>query len=540
MLLSIVDRAAKQKLASANLIRKMTSNNEDSNSNQLLMEEETICAICKTTWINKEPRCLPCKDIVHIFCTDCIEMLAAHDGTQAGDILSCPICRAEHIWSSNGVKSFPRLGLFDCDGDRRNRRKFYNEAYQKSDNRVQCDTEKLLTASLGNLEQEEYAICEKINCATGKLVERISERNRILLNEVEIFFDRKKDEMEDIIDEFQEYDNFSNEDEGDMEKKVELSNRAIACLHKFIDFYPEESLEKSIEIGSNIVTRDFTVKAEICSVPKSSSIITAQSYDNFLYIITEKKCYNEYSYSFFRYNWEEELLENLHEWICQSERRFKLAVNSKLYILVVGTNMVEYVKTITKKNYLRYECTFKEFCYARKGSIYCNMIGWSGGIILTSEMSGKNSSILKLSDPFKIDWKSDIEHSWGCVLDMKINGDKLITYFSEKSCCIIDFNSGAVLSTMSATNLFFNNSDSTFSSASVSFLTRLLCRKGSALSIYNNTYLSELKKNSVELWVYKTIFDLYKIFDYKKTSKGILIYFMSKSVINTVHIKHVE
>ncbi|CAD5115922.1 unnamed protein product [Dimorphilus gyrociliatus] len=518
----------------------MTSNDEDINLNQVLMEEETICAICKATWIQKEPRCFPCSNIVHIFCTECIEMLAEHNDSEPGDTICCPICREEHVWTENGVRSFPRLGLFDMDEDKPIRRKIYTENYQNTENRVLCDTEKLLTASLGNLEQEEYSICEKINCATEKLAERISERNRILLNEVEAFFDKKKDEMEEIIAEFQEYDNFSSEEDGEMEMKIELSNKAISCLHRMIDFYPEESIEKLIDIGTNITTRDFTVKAEVCSIPKPCTIVTAQSYDNFLYLITEKPSNSEYSYNFYRYNWEEELLENLHEWICQNERQFKIAVNNKVYILNSGTNMVEYVRSITKKNYLRYQCLFKEFCFARKGSFYCNMTGWNNGIILTSEMAGKNSTILKLSDPFKIEWKSEIDNTWGCVIDMKLNGDKLITYFSEKSCCILDFNSGVVLSTMSATNLFFNGSDATFSCSSISFLTRLLCKKGSALSVFNNTYLSELKKNSVELWVYKTVFDLYKTFEYKKTSKGILVYFMSKSVINTVHIKSVE
>ncbi|CAD5114617.1 unnamed protein product [Dimorphilus gyrociliatus] len=68
----------------------------------VLKQEELICAICVDSWLERDPRVLPCN---HTFCFICLKSLLR------GGFAECPICRAKVNLMGRNINDIPKNSL---------------------------------------------------------------------------------------------------------------------------------------------------------------------------------------------------------------------------------------------------------------------------------------------------------------------------------------------------------------------------------------------------------------------------------------------
>ncbi|CAD5123477.1 unnamed protein product [Dimorphilus gyrociliatus] len=78
------------------------------NINLSFDKSQLLCEMCGGTWVNRNPRCLPC-NALHAFCSECLDSFATSHCLQPGSKFSCLICKTKHFWPENGVQSFVQL-----------------------------------------------------------------------------------------------------------------------------------------------------------------------------------------------------------------------------------------------------------------------------------------------------------------------------------------------------------------------------------------------------------------------------------------------
>lgn len=382
------------------------------NMSYSVREGDTICSICFVTWIGQSPRCLPCKESIHIFCSDCLENFAIHNRLKSNDKFFCPVCNFGHTWKNDGILSFPRLTLFDRSPikDKYNKtERFYMEKI--SLNRKKSEIENAVTSAIKNINEEENEIFAKIfETARQKMLD-IKEVRDKLIQEIIYYFDDKETNLKEIIKEFEAFELFSNKIGKDefkdnlTEMRIKLTNKAMKILNKTIEFkVTNNNFNEKINIGENIINENLIITNELINIPSFKNPVTLACYKNNLYLILEKYLNNSFIYRLVLYDTTSDRFDFLHEWKSSREREYKLAINNELYLLLIGDREIKYLKEILRKDN-RNICKFDTFCSTDKNTEYYNsIIDFKYGIIASSTILDQKCQIFKIRNPFKIEW----------------------------------------------------------------------------------------------------------------------------------------
>ncbi|CAD5112770.1 unnamed protein product [Dimorphilus gyrociliatus] len=67
--------------------------------------QDLQCGICTESFVNNDPRMLPCQ---HTFCLNCLQGLKDKGKHFSRNSFLCPVCRKSHQWPNSGTKGFPK------------------------------------------------------------------------------------------------------------------------------------------------------------------------------------------------------------------------------------------------------------------------------------------------------------------------------------------------------------------------------------------------------------------------------------------------
>lgn len=381
--------------------------------NFAISEEDTICSFCLVSWIGQNPRCLPCKESVHIFCSDCLEKFARHNRLKIGETLHCPVCDFAHSWTNDGVLGFPRLTIFDKlqTGEKFNRNeRVYMENI--SLNKEKSEIEKAIISAIKNTSLEEDEIFKKVHDTFKIRISDMQEIKEKLIKEIIDYYNDRETNLKEIIKEFEAIELFSDKigenefKENFMEMRVKLTNKAMKLLNKTINFKVNNNNKDNemLNIGENIIAENLTIDYELINLPSFKNIITLNCYKNYLYLIMEKYINKSFIYRLVLYDTTSDRFDFLHEWKSSRQRQYKLAINNDIYLLLIGDREIKYLKEIIRKDNRNF-CKFESFCFTDKNTEYYNgIMDFQNGIIASSTILEQKLQIFKIRNPYKIEW----------------------------------------------------------------------------------------------------------------------------------------
>ncbi|CAD5111264.1 unnamed protein product [Dimorphilus gyrociliatus] len=525
----------------------MASASTDVDFNKIVKQDQTLCAICHFSWVQKDARCLPCKDKVHIFCSDCLRQLAHNDESHAEGILFCPVCKMAHRWTEEGVASFPRLDLFNSnndDDDDGNRLRMRSRTFVDAPpNHTRSYVEEIIVSVLRNLHNQEIQMIQKINETAANHMKKVREQRHKLLEEVLMFYDEKESELIDIIREFAAFEKFSKK-VGETNKKVtkmkiRLNNKANSCFHRNIEFIKDSSLA-DFSIGLNKKEEEFKVSKELCRLPTGGRVCNTSFFNDTLYLLTEKFGGSLFFYKLLRYQMKTGIIESLHEWNNSIKIEYKLAVSVNIYLLTVGEIRVQRV-TETEDDDGKFSCTFSTFydIMRRKNDTtsFVHIIGYEKGIVLCCQDLDNIFTFKKIKDPVKQKWKISLNLPLLKIVDMRINSSQLFALFTENLHYIFDLNSGKILNKLKTST---GSPREVLGITKYRFCTKILFQSGCCLIGNDFVRLIDKTEDGVSSWSYKKIFDLYHTIEYGKCSEGIIAFLILDKWINTVYLKYIK
>ncbi|CAD5113542.1 unnamed protein product [Dimorphilus gyrociliatus] len=155
---------------------------------------EVECTICTKSWVDNDPRMLPCQ---HTFCYHCLDEL--QENSMSTKILQCPACRAKYPWPDEGTSGFPKNRfataleentIFYCS------RHPLNKSIERPIVCKDCKQKRLClecllehrTCDLASHDDhivEQTAIVDKYSRKADDLEKRFKENRSILVNRVE-------------------------------------------------------------------------------------------------------------------------------------------------------------------------------------------------------------------------------------------------------------------------------------------------------------------------------------------------------------------
>lgn len=520
----------------------------DVDFNKLIREDQTICAICFFSWIERDARCLPCKEKVHIFCSDCLKQLAHHDNSINEGILLCPICKMAHRWTDNGVTSFPKLGLLKItDQNDESRLKYKSRIFNDSaPNHTRSYVEDIIVSVLRNLQNQEIKLLQKINETAAKHIESVRRQRHNLLEEVLKFFDEKETELIDIVREFDAFENFSKKvgetvtNKKITAMKIKLNNKANSCYHRNIEFFKNSNID-SFSLGLNRIDEEFKVAKELYRLPTGGKVCNTAFFDNTLYLITKKFGGSLYFYKLLKYTMESGITKYLHEWNNPMKIEYKLAVSVNIYLLTVGEIKVQYASEINQDDG-KYSCSFSTFydIIRRKHdtTTFVHLIAYDKGIVLCCRDSHSVFTFKKIRDPVKQKWKISLTLPLLNIIDMRINSSQLFTLFTENLYYVFDLNSGKILNKLKTSSSGCPRE--VLGITKYRFCTKILFQTGCCLIGNDFVRLIDKTEDNVSSWSYKKIFDLYQTIEYGKTSEGIVTFLILEKWINMVYLKYIK
>lgn len=155
---------------------------------------EVECAICAKSWVENDPRMLPCQ---HTFCYHCLDEL--QENSLSTNIIKCPSCRVQYPRPDEGTSGFPKNRLATALEE--NKIVFcskhpLNKSIERPIVCKDCKQKRLCLkcllehracdlASHDDHLAEQTLIIDKYSCKADELERRFKENRSILVNRVE-------------------------------------------------------------------------------------------------------------------------------------------------------------------------------------------------------------------------------------------------------------------------------------------------------------------------------------------------------------------
>ncbi|CAD5111263.1 unnamed protein product [Dimorphilus gyrociliatus] len=508
-----------------------TQSEEDMDINELISKEDMECAFCKCLWIGNSPRCLPCKTVIHIFCSECLEKWAGSKAFENGGFFSCPICQHRYKWTRDGVNAFPRLGIFHNFLEK----KYHSQTFKESKVKyVRSDTEKTLVSYLKDSGGEMNCLISKIKTEVINSIMEIRKKEKRLIGEIKEFCSNQENDIKSLLDNFEklQYSILISDEiiENTTKSKMELTNQAAYLMNKKLHFHKKQDGN----LGEISTVEHFQQKNPIIKITEDERVLNVTYFKNRLYIILEKMACK---YKLILFDIENSRSEILKKWNTYNSETYKLAAGVRLYFLTIGKDEIKFVNSnsTTSNSY-----SFDVFCAIDKKNdkygYYHNMVEYDDGIIICLKCEDKNS-VTKLKDPFKVDWDCVLPSDYGLVLDIAVNNNNIFLCTDSLRCTVLDFSTGRILFDC---NYRINGSISlSTSECSTSILA--LNRQGALFRVFNTIVLAQLEANSNGLILttksYKDIFDLYTLFAYKVHNGIINLILIRDGYLSLITIK---
>lgn len=329
---------------------------EESNVCIRFSEEQLICTICSSTWLNKKPRCLPC-EVSHIFCSDCLEQFAAKNRLKAGEKFGCPNCRKQYIWPKNGVKSFvllmPFVGTTDCHssidmeiGDNDTQPFSILSEDEKFREEESKDFESEIMSALESLSEERINESKCLQREAKNLASMIFKKQSALQDELDVYFAEKESNLRFLLKNVKTYQLFLNKAGEMFEHNVlEMRNKLLKEMNKVF--------QTSIKFKSHVSIEDFELGESICEefepnfiqteIDIDGTIHNISCLDKRLYVLTkDRRDKRKIEFKIFRIeNEAEEFLFHLETNI---DSHFKMIIKDHVYMLETGGDSNTFLK----------------------------------------------------------------------------------------------------------------------------------------------------------------------------------------------------
>lgn len=495
----------------------------------LICKEDMECAFCKCPWIGNTPRCLPCKIVVHIFCSECLEKWGRSKSFENGGYFSCPICQQRYKWTREGVNNFPKLGIFQNFLEKKIGNLTFKEAKVKY---VRSNVERMLISYLKDTNNDVDMLISQIKEEVINSIIEIRKKEKRLIDEIKEFCQNQGDGIRNLLEKFEklQYKLIVSDDtlENITKLKMELTNNAANLLNKKLHFQKKQNGN----LGEFYTIEHFQEKNPIIQLTDNEKVHNVIYFENRLYLIVESATCK---YKLILFDVRNNKSEILKKWNTFSTENYKLAASLRLYFLIIGKDEIKYLNTAPNQTY-----TLDVFCgiekQANKTSHYNNMIEYDQGIVVCTKCDDI-SSISKLKDPFKIDWETLIPKDFGLAIDLAANETKIFVCTDTLKCLVLDFSTGAIILDCN----FRINGSIPLSINDCSSLI-LNTKKSMALfKVFNTIIFAHIDEKSTGPILtsksYKDIFDLYTSFTYKIEKDSISLVLIRDDYVSLITMK---
>lgn len=507
-----------------------TKSDEDVDLKELICKEDMECAFCRCLWIANNPRCLPCKTVIHIFCSECLEKWGKSKSFENGGYFSCPICQQRYKWTREGINSFPRLGIFQNFLEKKISSSTFKESRVKY---PRSDVEKILISYLKDTNKDMNTLINQIKEEVINSIIEIRKKEKHLIDEIKDFCQSQEDGIRNLLEKFENLQYslmVSDENLENMTKlKMELTNKAANLLNKKLHFQKKQNGN----LGEFYTIEHFQEKNPIIQVIYNEKVHNVIYYENRLYLIVEN---STCKYKLILYDVKNNKSEILKRWNTFSTENYKLAASLRLYFLVIGRDEIKYLNTLPNQSY-----TLDVFCCIDKKidkmSYYHNMIEYDEGIIVCTKCDDI-SSIAKLKDPFKVDWETLIQKDFGLAIDLAANDTKIFVCTDILKCLVLDFSTGAIISDCN----FRINGSIPLSINDCSSLILNLKKNMALFKVFNVILSVNIDEKTMGGAIsttksYKDIFDLYTSFTYKIEKDSVSLVLIRDDYVSLITIR---
>lgn len=300
--------------------------------------QQVKCPICRSSWLDRQPRCLPCK-VMHIFCSECLEEVGEKYELKSGDIFPCPICRKEHVWPEDGIRSFSVLTPFvQCKAIyvEKEETVLPDLTIQSAESDYKC-LENQIIAELDELGNDRKKESELIENQAKNLLMLIQTKKDFLQHELDDFFTEKEMKLKSLLKDINNFQMFQYQ-AGKMfetnlkEMKSKLLKEIRRILKSKAEFKKWDHL--NFKLGE-IVYHNDEVKSLEDTFNIDGTIYRITCGENSLFILTKNNSKNFTIYTIFSLEKDKKSISKLYTWKTNINENFKMSANKDLFLVEI-------------------------------------------------------------------------------------------------------------------------------------------------------------------------------------------------------------
>ncbi|CAD5112373.1 unnamed protein product [Dimorphilus gyrociliatus] len=505
----------------------MASQRIEEEVNVKFQVQQVKCPICRSAWLDRQPRCLPCK-VMHIFCSECLEEVGHQYELKFGDKFPCPICRKEHTWPEDGVNSFSVLTPFvQCKTVYDNKKEGPSLIELNTSSTAENDykhLEKQILAELEELDKDRKREFDSLNNQTKNLSILIQSRKDYLQNELDDFFTNKETKLKSLLKDISNFEMFQYQ-AGKMfesnlkEMKSKLLKEIKRILKSKAQFQKWDHL--NFKLGEIVYNKEEVISLED-TFNIEGNIYRIACGDKSLYILTKDNSKGYNIYTILSLGQDQKSINKLYTWKTNSNENYRMSANKELYLVEIEPSYA-LLRLTTHGDSFKLKALHK--LIQKNGGFsdpyWTNIASTEDGIIVVSANWIEKYSI----QPLKRVWSMSAPTEFA-VNDLRCDEEHLYILFSNSTIYRINLNNKNV-DTLPIENidrdLLFNDD-----------IINNLVRGGCLLSNKRNIYVIDASKRVVYCHKLIKVFGSCALMDYRLDEENIVFYTVDKSNILTV------
>lgn len=316
-------------------------------------DDQFICGLCSDSWLNNQPRWLPCENN-HIFCSNCLLEFANSNNIKSGDNFFCPVCNEKHTWGEDGIDAFGAVNneqsMSRCPQSESD--ESTGQESSKSDNvkvlprsfslrssqRSQQSFKERILGALEKLRQEKENDYKELEVESKNLHLLINSKQQSLQNIISKFYSHKEYRLRHLLEEVSDGEQEPEDEDKVIDTRRGLINRMKTVFRSTIKFSKPNLIDNFNTGEVFLINNDEDDANDENLFQSTSEILSITSSRQAFYVLTEQNVKESVVYKIFMLTSTGSKFVLLKSWTSDEKFHYKMVANRDLYLLEVGSS----------------------------------------------------------------------------------------------------------------------------------------------------------------------------------------------------------